>query len=104
VICDNVPYQHSKIVKAAAKGLKIDLVYLPPYSPNLNLIERYWGLLKRKVLTNVYFESFEEFRNKILTFTRDRSCSLCNELRAYIPEKFHLINLKTTWQSQCFRE
>jgi transposase len=96
VICDNVPYQHSKIVKAAAKELNIHLLYLPPYSPNLNLIERYWGFLKRKVLTNVYFDSFEVFRKKILTFAQDRSYSLRNELKAYIPEKFHLLNLRTT--------
>jgi transposase len=42
IICGNVSYQHAEAVKRAAEALNIHLVYLPGYSPNLNLIERYW--------------------------------------------------------------
>ncbi len=46
----------------AAKALRIELLYLPPYSPNLNLIERLWKFLKRKVARNRYHATFAAFR------------------------------------------
>jgi transposase len=96
IICDNVPYQHAKTVKKAAKGLNIHLKYLPGYSPNLNLIERYWGYLKKKVLTNTQYDCFEDFKNAILTFSRNKSKILKEKLRKYIPEKFHLYKPAST--------
>jgi transposase len=92
IICDNVRYQHAKTVKAVAKKLKIRLVYLPGYSPNLNLIERYWGYLKKKILTNKYYETFEQFRETILKFAKSKSKKLKKSLLKYIPEKFHLFD------------
>jgi transposase len=91
IICDNVPYQHAAIVKETAETLNIHLVYLPGYSPNLNLIERYWGFLKRKVLLNRYFDSYGAFRDAILNFSRSKSKKLKTALQKYIPEKFHLL-------------
>jgi transposase len=90
IICDNVSYQHAGAVKRAAEELNIHLVYLPGYSPNLNLIERYWGFLKKKILVNRYFSSFGEFREAILRFSRSKSKKLRVAVRKYIPEKFHL--------------
>jgi transposase len=92
IICDNVPYQHTPIVREAARELNIHLKYLPAYSPNLNLIERYWGYLKRKLLVNTYYSSFEEFCEAITQFTRKKSKRLKSELKKYIPEKFHLFD------------
>jgi transposase len=91
IICDNVPYQHAGAVKLAAEELNMDLVYLPGYSPNLNLIERYWGFLKKKILVNRYFSSFEEFREAVIRFSRSKSKKLRDAVRRYIPEKFHLL-------------
>jgi transposase len=91
IICDNARYQHAKDVKAAAKELNIHLDYLPGYSPNLNLIERYWGFLKRHILVNQYYETYEEFREAILKYSRGKSKRLKESLQKYIPEKFHLI-------------
>ena len=91
IICDNVPYQHAKAVKKTAKDLGIHLIYLPGYSPNLNLIERYWGFLKKKVLVNKHYETFEQFKDSILKFSKNRSKRLKRELFKYIPEKFHLL-------------
>lgn len=48
IILDNARYQRSYIVQQKAKALDISLLYLPPYSPNLNLIERLWRYLRRK--------------------------------------------------------
>jgi transposase len=91
VIWDNVPYQHAAAVKQLAKEINIELVYLPPYSPNLNLIERYWGFLRKKTLRNQHFETFEEFSSAIMAFSRKRSRSLRDSLRTYIPERFHIL-------------
>jgi transposase len=68
LILDNAPYNHSYLVNDTAEKLNIKLEYLPPYCPNLNLIERLWKFLKKKVKTNNYCEHFEDFQNSILHF------------------------------------
>jgi len=90
IICDNVRYQYAKSVREKAKELGITIIYLPSYSPNLNLIERYWGFLKKKVLVNRYYETFDQFRAGIIDFTKNKSKKLRKALLNYIPEKFHL--------------
>jgi transposase len=91
VIWDNVPYQHSKKVREIADELGIRIIFLPPYSPNLNLIERYWGFLRKHVMTNRYFATFDEFRKTILGFTKKKGKRIKKKLRSYIPETFHLL-------------
>jgi transposase len=91
IICDNARYQHAKEVKKAAKALNIHLSYLPGYSPNLNLIERYWGFMKNRILVNRYYKTYEAFRDAILKFSRSKSKRLKKLLQRYIPEKFHLV-------------
>lgn len=59
IVLDNAAYQRCSFVKEKALELGIDLVYLPTYSPNLNLIERVWKLVNSKVLNSAYHETFE---------------------------------------------
>lgn len=68
VILDNAAYQRCKKVKECAAELNIDLVYLPPYSPNLNLIERLWKFLRSKILANKYYDSFKTFFAEVHDF------------------------------------
>ncbi|WP_396654738.1 transposase, partial [Methanosarcina baikalica] len=49
----------------------IELSFLPPYSPNLNLIERLWKFSKKKLLINKYYERFEEFLKQVKNFVED---------------------------------
>ncbi|WP_267878402.1 transposase [Thiocapsa marina] len=63
VICDNARYYRSKAVQAYLEDSRIKLVFLPPYAPNLNRIERLWKLFKKTTLYNRYYESFGDFRN-----------------------------------------
>jgi transposase len=49
IIVDNARYYRSRLLNKALKGTKVKLIFLPPYSPNLNLIERYWKFFKKKV-------------------------------------------------------
>ena len=65
LVLDNARYQKCNIVTALALQLDIELLYLPAYSPNLNLIERLWKFVKRKVLYSRYYPNFSEFRNAI---------------------------------------
>ena len=57
IVLDNARYQHCKLVEAAAKQLNITLLFLPSYSPNLNIIERLWKFTKKKILYAKYYET-----------------------------------------------
>jgi len=61
LVMDNARYQHCKEVVAHAGAKDIELLFLPAYSPNLNLIERLWKLTKKKCLTNRFYRTFAEF-------------------------------------------
>lgn len=60
-----IRYQHCELVKNRASRLGIELVFLPPYSPNLNLIERYWKFVKKKCLNSKYHMNFSLFKEAI---------------------------------------
>ena len=64
IILDNARYQKCKAVHAVAKEFDIHLEYLPPYSPNLNLIERVWKFVKGELRTK-YYDDFKVFCEKI---------------------------------------
>jgi transposase len=66
VICDNARYYRSKLVGQFLETSKIQLVFLPSYSPNLNLIERLWKFMKKQVLYNKYYEKFDVFKQTTL--------------------------------------
>jgi hypothetical protein len=61
IILDNARYQRAYEIQDYAKTLNIELVFLPPYSPNLSLVERIWKFFKKNVLENNYYEMFDEF-------------------------------------------
>lgn len=61
LILDNAKYNHAYETIDKANELNIRLLFLPTYSPNLNLIERLWKFFKKKLLGNKYYEHFEEF-------------------------------------------
>ena len=85
IVLDNASYQKCKAVTGLAEKLNIDLEYIPPYSPNLNLIERFWRHVKSE-LRKKYYKNFTEFKNRIdeiisLTVTKyyDKVCGLIGE-------------------------
>lgn len=71
IILDNAKYHYSGKVKKFLENSRIKLVFLPSYSPNLNLIERLWKFFKKKVLYNTYYEKIEDFRNACIKFFRN---------------------------------
>lgn len=75
LVWDNARYQRCKLVQELAESLSIELLYLPSYSPNLNLIERLWKLVKKQCLYSKYYPDFSGFKAAISTFTRERTSS-----------------------------
>ena len=72
VILDNAKYHYSQEVKELVeKSSRLKLVYLPSYSPELNLIERVWRFFKKNVLYNKYYENLADFRNATIKFFRN---------------------------------
>lgn len=69
-VLDGAGYNRSKKVKNLAKMLGIKILYLPPYSPNLNPIERLWKFMKSKVTANRYFEEYGDFKKTLMEFFR----------------------------------
>jgi transposase len=66
LVLDNARYQKCEVVRSLAAELGIELLYLPPYSPNLNLIERLWRFVKKEVLSCQYYEDFAQFKAAIV--------------------------------------
>jgi transposase len=62
LVCDNARYHQTRAVRDWLDGHRrwIEVYWLPPYCPDLNLIERLWGHLKRTVLANVLFTSIHD--------------------------------------------
>ena len=72
------------------KTSKISILFLPPYSPNLNLLERLWRFLKKVVLYNQYYEKFAEFRQAILGFFNNIKSHKA-QLQSLMTLKFHTV-------------
>lgn len=90
IIWDNAGYHANNAVKLWAKKLNIKLHYLPPYSPNLNPIERLWKLMHEKVTYNKYYETFSDFKTGILNFFKTIGRQK-NILRNRITDNFQMI-------------
>lgn len=65
MVLDNARYQRNAVVQSLADSLGIELLFLPSYSPNLNLIERLWKFIKRRSLYGRYHPTFADFRAAI---------------------------------------
>jgi transposase len=61
LVLDNARYQKCALVQALAESLGIELLYLPSYSPNPNLIERLWRFVRKESLDSTYYEDFGRF-------------------------------------------
>jgi transposase len=92
VVLDNARYQRCKLVTERAAQLGINLVFLPTYSPNLNLIERVWKFVKSNVLNSAYHETFLDFSNIIESFIKRAHCDFLPDMQSLISENFHVVN------------
>ncbi len=88
VVLDNARYQRCKLVQSAAQRLGIELLFLPPYSPNLNLIERFWKFTKKKVLYSKYYSDFSSFQSAISDLVGTAHVRHRDELRSLLTHNF----------------
>lgn len=65
LVLDNARYQRCALVQELARSLNIELLFLPAYSPNLNLIERLWKFVKQEALYSRYYQDFATFKTAI---------------------------------------
>ena len=72
VVLDNAPAHHAKVVAKFVKkqGGRLELLYLPPYSPRLNPIEKFWAYLRGEVTHNTFYDTFEAFQEEVIEFLR----------------------------------
>lgn len=90
LVVDGGRYFHCQEVDEYLKTSKIKLIQLPPYSPNLNLIERLWKFFHKKVLYNEYYEKFQDFTDSSLEFFKNLK-SYKSELKTILTEKVEFI-------------
>lgn len=68
ITLDNAKYYKNELVYEYLKTSKIKLLFMPPYSPNLNLIERLWKFMRKTILYNRYYEKFADFKTEVMRF------------------------------------
>ena len=92
-ISDNARYYRCKLVTEFldTEGQNIEWVFLPPYSPNLNLIERLWKYIRKNAINTVYYEKFDQFRAAVFNLIDDLP-NRKNELKSFIGNDFQIIN------------
>lgn len=91
LVVDNARYHYARLVNNwLLNHPRFKLVFLPPYSPNLNIIERLWRFFHQKITNNHYFESFTEFKNQSLAFFKNLN-QYQNELNTLLTENFQTL-------------
>ncbi len=98
---DNARYYKNESVQKFIKASKIDLIYLPSYSPNLNPIERLWKWMKERLMYNTYYKEFEDFKHAIFGFLEALSdlksgTKLKEIFSSRIRDKFRAIGVPVT--------
>lgn len=88
VVLDNARYQRCKLVIAHAASLGLELLFLPPYSPNLNLIERLWKFVKKQCLYSTYYDKFDQFKEAISDCLENASVKHKEELNSLLTLNF----------------
>jgi transposase len=91
VICDNARYYKNKVLSEWVKGTPIRPVFLPAYSPNLNLIERLWKFLRKQVINTCFYRTKSAFRAAIIDFFQDLG-KYKAELTSLLRLNFRLFN------------
>jgi transposase len=96
IVLDNARYQHCFVVTTFAKSLGIHLLFLPPYSPNLNIIERLWKFTKKEILYAKYYDKPRLFHEAIQNLFKgiNQNCTL--KLSSLLTLKFQFFDDKNS--------
>jgi transposase len=91
LIADNAKYYRSRLVQEfLEQNPRVKMIFLPPYSPNLNLIERLWLFFKKKRLWNTYYEKYADFKKESMSFFENLHLYR-EELKSLMTDNFHII-------------
>jgi transposase len=91
IILDNARYNYATATRVFAEENNIKLLFLPPYAPNLNLIERLWKFTKKHLVNNTYHEDYTQFVNATGNFFKNL-CDYNQELSHLFKRKFQIIH------------
>ena len=91
IALDNARYQKCDVVKNLAASLGIELIYIPPYSPNLNPIERLWKFVKGK-LRSKYYDDFSVFKSTIDSIVEGTQTEYKEQIATLIGENVQLFD------------
>jgi len=91
VVCDNARYYKNKELRAWLADKPICQVFLPPYSPNLNLIERFWKYLRQKIINTTFYRTKGQFRTAVLDFCT-RLPEFGPDLASLLTRKFYILD------------
>lgn len=94
IVLDNARYQHCFLVTTFAKSLGIHLLFLPPYSPNLNIIERLWKFTKKEILYGKYYDKPKLFHQAIQNFFEEINQNFKSQLSTLLTLKFQFFDDK----------
>jgi len=103
LVLDNARYQKCALVQELAAKLGVNLVYIPAYSPNLNLIERLWKFVKGELRTK-YFDKFDVFQEKINSIIASTDSENKKTIDRLIGVKVQLFDDITATSQNSFRE
>lgn len=94
LIEDNARYNHSYLMQAyIEQEERVEIMFLPAYSPNLNLIERLWKFYYEKVVQHQYYQTIQEFRGATHTFFTCLTQTFEEELQSRITDNFQIIGV-----------
>lgn len=88
IVLDNARYQKCALVMQHAAALGIELLFLPPYSPHLNLIERFWRFVRKECLYAKYYPKFDEFKQTLTDFIQNAHVKHRDELETLLSWNF----------------
>jgi len=88
IVLDNARYQKCALVLQHAASLGIELLYLPSYSPHLNLIERFWRYIRKECLYAKYYPKFDGFKQALTDCIQNAHTKHRNELETLLAWNF----------------
>ena len=94
VVCDNARYYKNKALTAWLADKRLVQVFLPPYSPNLNLIERLWKFLRQKIINTAFYRTKGQFKTAVLDFFH-RLPEFGQQLTSRLTLNFHILDSQT---------
>ena len=92
LVLDNARYQKCALVQGLARSLSIQLLYLPSYSPNLNLIERVWKFVKKQCLAAVHHGTYEQFTAAIDNCLAGLRTTYKKDMKSLLTHKFQVFD------------